>query len=57
MTLRIRELVIRAEIGGESEKGETRREKRTPSAPASTSEVGIMKRRFYEEESLKDNER
>lgn len=57
MTLRIRELVIRAEIGGNADTGENRKKKGSPPATASKSEVGIMTRRFYEKGTIKDNER
>ena len=57
MTLRIRELVIRAEIGGNVDSGESRKKKGSPSVTASKSEAGIMTRRFYEKENFKDNVR
>lgn len=57
MTLRIRELVIRAEIGGNADTGESRKKKGSPPGTASKSEAGIMTRRFYEKGTIKDNER
>lgn len=57
MTLRIRELIIRAEIGSDKA-GETSRADRevTPDS-AQASESGSMTRRFFEEDIRKDNER
>lgn len=57
MTLRIRELVIRAEVGDNAETGEDRRKKGSPPAVASKSDAGILTRRFYEKDTFKDNER
>lgn len=57
MALRIRELVIRAEIGGHSDARENRRKKESFPSTVSKSEAGILTRRFYEKETFKDNER
>lgn len=57
MTIRIRELVVRAEIGSGPDAEERRNERPSASAPSSTSEKGRLTRRFYEEDPIKENER
>ena len=57
MTLRIRELVIRAEIGKDSDSDPARKEKRPQPEFPSVSKPVSMTRQFYEEDFLHDNER
>lgn len=57
MTIRIRELVVRAEIGSGPDAEERRNERPSAPAPPSTSEKGRLTRRFYEEDPIKENER
>lgn len=57
MALRIREVVIRAEIGSDQDKGGTRQENEPSPETVTQSETGIMTRRFYEQDFQKVNER
>ena len=57
MTLRIRELVIRAEIGGDSDRVESGRDRWSPPEQPSLSDTGTLTRRFYEDGQVKENER
>lgn len=57
MTLRIRELIIRAEIGTEPVREESKTERDTVPDSAQVSESGSMTRKFFEEDIRKNNER
>ncbi len=57
MTLRIRELVIRAEVGGNGDSDAAFRQGRQHADPSPAQKPDSMTRRFYEEDLLKENER
>lgn len=57
MTLRIRELVIRAEIGGENGSDTAPRQRRQYSDSSPMLKPDSMTLRFYEADFKKDNER
>lgn len=57
MTLRIRELVIHAEIGRDSDPDSVRKEKRPQPESPSVSKPASMTRRFYDDDFSQDNER
>lgn len=57
MTLRIRELIIRAEIGSDKAGETSRADREVAPDSAQASESGSMTRRFFEEDIRKDNER
>ena len=57
MTLRIRELVIRAEIGGENGSDTAPLPRRPYPEPSPASRPDSMTVRFYEEDFKKENER
>ncbi len=57
MTLRIRELVIRAEIGSDTASDAAPGQGWQPSESASLSKPDSMTLRFYKEESNQENER
>ena len=57
MTLRIRELIIRAEIGTEQVREGPKTERSTIPDLAHVSESGSMTREFFEEDIRKNNER
>ena len=57
MTIRIRELVVRAEIGSGPDAEERLSERLSAPVSPSESESGSLTRRFYEEDPLKENER
>ena len=57
MSLRIREVVIRAEIGGERDGRETHEQNGPSPETVSKSEQGIITNSFYKEDFLKVNER
>lgn len=57
MTLRIRELVIRAEIGRDRDSDTSRQERRPRTDLPPVSKPDSMTHRFYEEDFPHDNER
>ena len=57
MTLRIRELIIRAEIGTEQVREGHKTERGTVPDLTQVSESGSMTREFFEEDIRKNNER
>lgn len=57
MTLRIRELVIRAEIGRDRDSDSSRQERRPRTDPSPGSKPDSITRRFYEKDLPHDNER
>jgi len=57
MTLRIRELIIHAEIGGSSVQEKPGMSRSDSERESSRSETRSMTRRFYEEDLRKNNER
>ena len=57
MTLRIRELVIRAEVGGNGDSDAVFRQGGQHADPSHAQKPDSMTRRFYEEDPLKENER
>ena len=57
MTLRIREVVIRAEIGDDTDPGAAPKDSGQPPETVSRSETGSLTLRFYGEDSLKVNDR
>lgn len=57
MTLRIRELVIHAEIGGDGDEVAARRERPSRSEPSPSPKADSLTQLFYQESSFNDNER
>ena len=57
MTLRIREMVIHAEIGGDGDTVAARRERTPRPEPAPSPKTESLTQLFYQESSLNDNER
>ena len=57
MTLRIREMVIHAEIGGDGDPVAARRERTPRPEPAPSPKTESLTQLFYQESSLNDNER
>ena len=57
MAIRIREVVIRAEIGSDAAKGEAPKGKGASPETVSKSDTGILTHSFYEHDLQKVNER
>lgn len=57
MAIRIREVVIRAEIGGDAVQGEAPKETGPSPGTVSKSDTGVLTHSFYEQDLQKVNER